>query len=77
VQKKTLGKELLCRVPKKQSVKTFLAEYFFTLGKEDLCRVFFLPSVFNLALYKELLYRVPEKKTFGKSFSTRQSLILR
>jgi hypothetical protein len=32
------------------------------LGKEDLCRVFFLLSVFYLALGKELLYRVLEKK---------------
>jgi hypothetical protein len=39
----------------------FFAECKETLGKEALRQVFFLPSVF-LALGKELLCRVPEKK---------------
>jgi hypothetical protein len=53
-QKKTLGKETLCRVSKiKHSVKSFFAE------------CFLLPRVFCAALGKELLCRVP-KKTLGK-----------
>jgi hypothetical protein len=42
----------------------FLAEFFFTLGKEGS-----LPSVFDLALGKELLCRVPEKKHSANHFA--------
>jgi hypothetical protein len=49
-QKKTLGKETLCRVSKiKHSAKIFFVE------------CFLLPRVFCVALGKELLCRVPKK----------------
>jgi hypothetical protein len=55
-QKKTLGKETLCRVSKIiHSTKSFFAE------------CFLLPSVFCVALGKELLCRVPEIKHSAKS----------
>jgi hypothetical protein len=41
--------------------------FFFALGKAAS-----LPSVFYLALGKELLCRVPEEKTLGKPHGTRQ-----
>jgi hypothetical protein len=55
-QKKTLGKETLCRVSKiKHSAKSFFAE------------CFILPRVFCMALRKELLCRVPEIKHSAKN----------
>jgi hypothetical protein len=57
-QKKTLGKETLCRVSKIQhSAKSFFAE------------CFLLPSVFCVALGKELLCRVPEIKHSAKNMA--------
>jgi hypothetical protein len=57
-QKKTLGKETLCRVSKiKHSVKSFFAE------------CFLLPMVFCVALGKEVLCRVPEKKHSAKNMA--------
>jgi hypothetical protein len=57
-QKKTLGKETLCRVSKiKHSAKIFFAE------------CFILPSVFCVTLGKELLCRVPEKKHSAKNMA--------
>jgi hypothetical protein len=53
-QKKTLGKETLCRVSKiKHSAKSFFAD------------CFLLPSVFCVALDKELFAEC-QKKTLGK-----------
>jgi hypothetical protein len=55
-KKKTLGKKTLCRVSKiKHSAKSFFAE------------CFLLPRDFCVALGKELLYRVPEKKHLAKN----------
>jgi hypothetical protein len=57
-QKKTLGKETLCRVSKiKHSAKSFFAE------------CFLLPSVFCVALGKEFLCRVPEIKHSTKNIA--------
>jgi hypothetical protein len=57
-QKKTLGKETLCRVSKiKHSAKSFFA------------KCFLLPSVFCVALGKELLCRVPEIKHSAKNMT--------
>jgi hypothetical protein len=57
-QKKTLGKETLCRVSKiKHSAKSFFAE------------CFILPRVFCVALGKELLCRVPEIKHSAKNIA--------
>jgi len=69
-QKTTLGKEGSLPSVKK------------TLGKEGLCRVFFfytrrrtlfvkcfLPSVFSLALGKEALCRMPEKKNSANHYT--------
>jgi hypothetical protein len=57
-QKKTLGKETLCRVSKiKHSAKSFFAE------------CFILPRVFCVALGKELLCRVPEIKHSAKNMA--------
>jgi hypothetical protein len=57
-QKKTLGKETLCRVSKiKHSAKSFFAE------------CFLLPRVFCVALGKELLCRVPEIKHSAKNMA--------
>jgi hypothetical protein len=55
-QKKTLGKETLCRVSKiKHSAKSLFDE------------CFLLPRVFCVALGKELLCRVPEIKHSAKN----------
>jgi hypothetical protein len=63
-QKKTLGKETLCRVSKiKHSAKSFFAE------------CFILPSVFYVTLGKELLCRVPEKKHSAKNMVLGKSQI--
>jgi hypothetical protein len=52
--KKTIGKDLLCRVPKKQSAKSLFAECFFSLSKELFCRVpKKLQSANHLVLGKE------------------------
>jgi hypothetical protein len=57
-QKKTLGKETLCRVLKiKHSAKSFFAE------------CFILPRVFCVAFGKELLCRVPEIKHSAKNMT--------
>ena len=60
-----------------------------TLGKPGLCRVLgtrqttslpsvsCLPSAFPLALGKQPLYRVPDKKALGKVWDTRQRSRLR
>jgi hypothetical protein len=57
-QKKTPGKETLCRVSKiKHSAKSFFAE------------CFILSRVFCVALGKELLYRVPEIKHSAKNMT--------
>jgi hypothetical protein len=57
-QKKTLGKETICRVSKiKHSAKSFFAE------------CFILPKVFCVALGKELLCRVPEIKHSVKNMA--------
>jgi hypothetical protein len=57
-QKKTLGKEILCRVSKiKHSAKSFFAE------------CFILPRVFYVALDKELLCRVTEIKHSAKNMA--------
>jgi hypothetical protein len=57
-QKKTLGKETLCRVSKiKHSAKSFFAEWFI------------LPRVFCVALGKELLCRLPEIKYSAKNMT--------
>jgi hypothetical protein len=63
VQKKSFGKDLLCRVSKKHSAKTFFAECQKPLGKDQRRSLpsVFLPSVLNLALGKELICRVLEK----------------
>jgi hypothetical protein len=57
-QKKTLGKEPLCRVSKKKhSAKKLFAEcFFYTPHRGLFTECIFLPSVFDLALGKELLY---------------------
>ena len=75
-QKMALGKIHLCRVPEKShSVKTHFTECRkMALGKihpcrvpkkntrqSHLCRVFFLSSVFYLALGKDRLYRMFDK----------------
>jgi hypothetical protein len=58
-QKKTLGKETLCRVSKiKHSAKSFFAE------------CFLLPRVFCVALGKEL--PSARNKTLGKEYDVRQ-----
>ena len=75
-RKTALGKDAFCRVPKnstrqntylsstrkRHSAKTHFAVCRkITLGKDAFCRVFFLPSVFYLALGKDRLCRVPDK----------------
>jgi hypothetical protein len=61
VLKKTLSKEALCPVTKKQSAKKLFAEFKNkTFGKETLCRVFFYRGFFCLALGKEFFCRVPK-----------------
>jgi hypothetical protein len=63
-QKKTLGKETLCRVSKiKHSVKSLFAE------------CFLLPRVFCVALDKELLCRVSEKNTWQRIWHSAKSQI--
>jgi hypothetical protein len=62
-QKKTLGKETLCRVSKiKHSAKSLFAE------------CFLLPRVFCVALGKELLCRVPEIKHSAKNMALDKEL---
>jgi hypothetical protein len=62
-QKKTLGKETLCRVSKiKHSTKSLFAE------------CFLLPRVFCVALGKELLCRVPEIKHSAKNMTLGKEL---
>jgi hypothetical protein len=57
-QKKTLGKETLCRVSKiKHSAKKLFA------------KCFLLPRVFCVALGKKLFCRVPEKKHSVKNMT--------
>jgi hypothetical protein len=77
--KKTLGKELLCRVSKqgtrqRASLPSVLKK---ALGKELLYRVSKKGARQRPALGKEALCRVPEKKTLGKIFDTRQRSFFR
>jgi hypothetical protein len=61
--KKTLDKEAFYRVSKIKK----------KLGKEILCRVFFLPSVFCLAFDKKLLCRVPKKHSINRLTLSKKS----
>jgi len=73
VSKKTLGKEGTLPSVKKTLGKEVFAECFFYTRQSTLfAECFILPSVFSLALGKEALCRVPEKKTLGKPLDTRQ-----
>ena len=59
---KTLG-NAFCRVPKNSTRQntSLPSARKKALGKYAFCRVFFLPSVFYLALGKDDLFRVPDK----------------
>ena len=67
-QKKALGKDAFCRVPKNSTRQnTYLpSARKKALDKDAFCRVFFLPSVFYLALGKDRLCRVPNKTHSAK-----------
>ena len=63
VRKKALDKDVFCRVTKNSTRQntSLPSARKKALGKYVFCRVFFLPSVFYLALGKDRLCRVPNK----------------
>jgi hypothetical protein len=67
----TLGKELFaeCHKYNTRQINSLPSVKNKTLGKELLAECFLLPRVFCVALGKELLCRVPEKKHSAKNLA--------